>query len=163
MADACQRKNIALVAYLNGGISSAEGVLHREWITLNFDGREYREPRFTPCVRTMCYNTPYGDHLIAMVEEVAKNYPVSGFFIDCLSPIPCVCPICVKEMKEIGIDWNKKEEVIKFAEFSAQRLSRDIAKAAKITISGHQIELKMYEHHFYKDAWEELDRLIEAA
>jgi hypothetical protein len=26
-----------------------------------------------------------------------------------------------------------------------------------------KIELKMYEHHFYKDAWEELDRLIEAA
>jgi len=38
-----------------------------------------------------------------------------------------------------------------------------IAVPAKITISGHQIELKMYEHHFYKDAWEELDRLIEAA
>jgi hypothetical protein len=34
---------------------------------------------------------------------------------------------------------------------------------AKITRSGHQVELKMYEHHFYKDAWEELDRLIEAA
>lgn len=28
---------------------------------------------------------------------------------------------------------------------------------------GHhlQLELKMYEHHYYKDAWEELDRLIE--
>jgi len=38
-----------------------------------------------------------------------------------------------------------------------------IAVPAKITKSGHQIELKMYEHHFYKDAWEELDRLIEAA
>lgn len=38
-----------------------------------------------------------------------------------------------------------------------------ISVPAKITRSGHQIELKMYEHHFYKDAWEELDRLIEAA
>ena len=38
-----------------------------------------------------------------------------------------------------------------------------IAVPAKITRSGHRIELKMYEHHFYKDAWEELDRLIEAA
>lgn len=38
-----------------------------------------------------------------------------------------------------------------------------IAVPAKITRSGHQVELKMYEHHFYKDAWEELDRLIEAA
>ncbi len=38
-----------------------------------------------------------------------------------------------------------------------------IAVPAKITKSGHQTELKMYEHHFYKAAWEELDRLIEAA
>ncbi len=38
-----------------------------------------------------------------------------------------------------------------------------IAVPAKITISGHQIELRMYEHHFYKADWEELDKLIDAA
>lgn len=38
-----------------------------------------------------------------------------------------------------------------------------IAVPAKITISRHQIELKMYEHHFYKDAWGELDKLIKTA
>jgi len=131
LADACQRKNIALIAYLNGGISSAEGALHREWTTLYFDGREYREPRLTPFVRTMCYNTPYRDHLIAMIEEIAHNYKVSGFFIDCMGGYPCVCPICIKEMKEKGIDWTKLDQVVKFSEFSAIRLSRDIVKAAK--------------------------------
>jgi hypothetical protein len=34
-----------------------------------------------------------------------------------------------------------------------------IAVPAKITSNGHQIELKMYEHHLYKANWEELDRL----
>lgn len=130
LADACQRKGIALTAYLNGGISSAEGLQHRDWTTLYFDGREYREPRFTPYVRTMCYNSPYRDHLIAMVEEIARNYPVSGFFIDCLQNFPCVCPICVKEMKEKGIDWTQREEVVKFSEFSALRLAKDIYEAA---------------------------------
>jgi len=38
-----------------------------------------------------------------------------------------------------------------------------IVVPAKITRSGHQTEIKMYENHFSKDAWEELDRLIEAA
>lgn len=38
-----------------------------------------------------------------------------------------------------------------------------ISVPAKITRSGHQIELKLYEHHFYKADWEELDRLIEVA
>lgn len=130
LAEACQRKGIALTAYINGGISSAEGVLHRDWTTLAFDGREYRDPRFTPYVRTMCYNSPYRDHLIAMVEEIAKNYPVSGFFIDCLQNFYCVCPICIKEMKERGIDYTKREEVGKFSEFSALRLAEDIYKAA---------------------------------
>jgi hypothetical protein len=38
-----------------------------------------------------------------------------------------------------------------------------ISVPAKITRSGHQIELKLYEHHFYKADWRELDKLIEAA
>jgi hypothetical protein len=130
LADACKRKGITLTAYLNGGISSAEGVQHRDWTTLYFDGREYREPRFTPYVRTMCYNSPYRDHLVAMVEEIAQNYPVSGFFIDCLQNFPCVCPICLKEMKEKGIDWTNREEVVKFSGFSALRLAKDIYDAA---------------------------------
>jgi len=38
-----------------------------------------------------------------------------------------------------------------------------IVVPAKITRSGHQTEIKMYENHFYKADWEELDKLIEAA
>ena len=38
-----------------------------------------------------------------------------------------------------------------------------IAVPGKIVTSGHQIEIKMYEHHFYKADWKELDRLLEAA
>jgi hypothetical protein len=131
LAEACQRKGIALTAYLNGGISSEEGLLHRDWTTLYFDGREYRENRVNPYVRTMCYNSPYRDHLIAMVREIAQKYPVSGFFIDCLAPYKCICPICVAEMKKRGIDWKDEKEVEKFSEFSLLRLSKDIADAAK--------------------------------
>lgn len=131
LADACSRKGIALSAYLNGGISSEEGLRHREWTTLMFDGREYREPRLTPYVRTMCYNSPYREHLISMIEEIARKYPVSGFFIDCLLDFPCVCPICVREMKKFGINWEKEEEVRRFSGQSAIRMARDIAKTAK--------------------------------
>ena len=38
-----------------------------------------------------------------------------------------------------------------------------ISVPAETTSSGHQMELKLYEHHFYKADWKELDRLIEAA
>ena len=33
LAACCKKKNIALVAYFNGGISTMEGVQHREWRT----------------------------------------------------------------------------------------------------------------------------------
>lgn len=131
LADACKRKEIALTAYLNGGISSAEGYEHRDWTNIYPDGRVYRDPRLTPWVRTMCPNTPYRDHLISMVEEIANNYPVSGFFIDCINGLPCVCPVCVKMMKEQGIDWSDEDEIAKFAAASSLRLAEDIAKAAR--------------------------------
>ncbi len=38
-----------------------------------------------------------------------------------------------------------------------------IAVPAKITRSGHQTKINMYENHFYKADWKELDRLVEAA
>ena len=37
------------------------------------------------------------------------------------------------------------------------------AVPSKITRSGHQTKIKMYENHFYKADWKELDRLVEAA
>src|ERR1035437_1862699 len=48
LAESCKRKGIALGAYLNGGLSHAEGVLHRDWTTISFDGREYTDPRTSP-------------------------------------------------------------------------------------------------------------------
>jgi hypothetical protein len=129
LAEACQRKGISISAYLNAGISSAEGLQNRDWTTLYFDGREYRETRFTPYVRTMCYNSPYHNHLVEMVEEVVSKYPVTGIFIDCLGSYPCICPICIKEMKKLEVDWTDKDEVMKFSHSSALRLAKDIRDA----------------------------------
>lgn len=130
LSEACQRKGIALGAYFNAGISSEEGLRHREWTTLYFDGRSLREPRFTPHVRTMCYNSGYRDHLIEMVKEVLYQYSVAGLMIDCLINYPCVCPICVEEMKKRNIDWSDINAVTRFAEISAVRLAKDIAEEA---------------------------------
>lgn len=127
LADACKRKDISLVAYLQGGLSNAEGVKHRDWTTIRFDGRELGEGRTSPYVRTMCYNSGFRDNLISMIKEITEKYPVSGFFIDGMgASFDCICPICIKEMKEKGIDWTNKNEVLKFGEFSALRFSKDM-------------------------------------
>ncbi len=131
LAEACTRRGIAISAYFNGGISSEEGLLHRDWTTLLPDGRTHRDPPLTPYVRTMCYNSPYRDHLIAMIREVAQRYPVSGFFVDCLASFPCVCRYCMEEMRAKGIDWRDEAAVTDFSAFSAIRLSEEIATAVR--------------------------------
>lgn len=131
LAESCKRKGIKLGAYFNAGISSEEALQHREWSTLYFDGRSLREPRFTPFVRTMCFNSAYRNHLIAMVKEVTQKYTVSGLMIDCLINFPCVCPICITEMKNKNLDYSDIKSVSSFAEFSAVRLAKDITTEVK--------------------------------
>ena len=130
LADCCKKKDIALVAYLNGGISTMESMDHIEWRTIKMpgDGVFWENNPFSI---TMCYNSPFRDHIIAMVKEIAQNYPVQGFFIDCVGAYPCVCPRCVKKMKELGMNWNNLAEVTEFTRQSALSYCTDIAKAVK--------------------------------
>lgn len=41
LAEACQRKEIALTAYINAGLSHEEALLHRDWATLTPEGYAY--------------------------------------------------------------------------------------------------------------------------
>ncbi|MBQ9771138.1 MAG: alpha-L-fucosidase [Lentisphaeria bacterium] len=133
LTEACARKGIAVAAYLNGGISNMEAVAHPEWRTVYMPGLGHFG-KVTPYAYTMCYNSGYRDHLLAMIREIAGNYPVQGFFIDCLQSYPCVCNTCVTKMKELGTDWTKKEEVVEFSRKSAVNLCRDIAATVKSVI-----------------------------
>ena len=134
LAEACKRKGIALTAYLNAGLSHEEGLLHRDWLSITPEGYIYNPDRMNNFMRRMCYNSAYGDHLVEMVREVASNYPVAGFFLDCIGPSPCVGVECVREMKRNGIDWNDPRQLNEFARMSQVRLAkriRDAALAAK--------------------------------
>ncbi|MBO4632583.1 MAG: hypothetical protein J5858_11730 [Lentisphaeria bacterium] len=130
LAECCKKKDIALVAYLNGGISTMETVAHPEWATRYFPGLDpfYK---LTPFAITVCYNSPFRAHIIEMIREIAKGYPVQGFFLDCLGSYPCVCPHCVKMMKERGIDYNDEKAVTEFSRQSVLSYCDDIAKAVK--------------------------------
>lgn len=134
LAECCKKKGIALVAYLNGGLSTMEFVKHREWARHPFPGDDFYG-KVTPYAITVCYNSPFRAHIISMVREIAQNYPVNGFFIDCLAPYPCICPTCVTMMKERGIDFNDKDSVVEFARQSMLSYSADIAKAVREYIS----------------------------
>ena len=130
LAECCKKKDISLVAYLNGGISTMELVKHREWQTHYFPG-ESRYGTIDPFSITACYNSPFRDHLLSMIKEVASNYPVQGFFIDCMINYPCICPTCVGMMKEQNIDYNDLQEVKRFSKESVLRLCGEISAAVR--------------------------------
>lgn len=136
MAAACQSKNIAVTAYLNCGLSNEDAIRHLEWNTVSPKG-EILQPAIygigwvSPYIRTMCLNSPYRDYLISLILEVAHKYPVAGFLLDSLSGFPCICPTCIREMKERGVNWRDTVEVQKFARLSALRLAEDIAASVR--------------------------------
>lgn len=137
----CHKRNIGVTAYFNGGLSHELGRLHREWTVLDKDGK-ILFGKEGPGVRTMCYNTAYGDHLVAEVKEVLEMYPdVDGIFMDCFSfPAPCFGTECVDAMKAEGIDINNYDEVLRFnnrkRQKMAQRLRDVIPKDKYFYING---------------------------
>ncbi len=130
LAKCCKAKGIGLVAYLNGGLSTMELVAHREWQAQKMAGHNYWGMA-TPDALGVCYNSPYRAHIISMIQEIARKYPVEGFFIDCVMAFGCVCPTCTAMMRERGIDPLNKEEVFKFSTESGLSFCADIAAAIK--------------------------------
>ena len=131
LAEACRRKGIALTAYINVGLSHEEALLHRDWATLQPEGHTYGPDPLTHFFRTMCYNTPYGDHILEMVREVVSSYPVAGLFLDCMGLFPCVGVECVREMKQRGMDWQDPLQLREFAHLSRVRMARRISETAR--------------------------------
>ncbi len=131
LVDSCHEKGIVFTAYINAGLSHEEGLLHRDWLKVMPEGYVYKPDRMSSFFRQMCYNSPYGDHLVKMVDELVSNYPIDGLFLDCMHKTPCVGVECVREMKEQGMDWNDTEQQYKFALESQRRLARRISEAAR--------------------------------
>ncbi|MBE6373570.1 MAG: hypothetical protein E7055_16065 [Lentisphaerae bacterium] len=131
IGQACRRKGIKFSAYFNGHLSDEELIDHPDWLWISPRGNAYQtydglRGFNTPGVRAVCYNSPYREHLKNMVRELLEDYPVDGFFFDCLAAQACICPHCVREMKEKGIDCNDPEAVMEFGRFSVRRLCSEL-------------------------------------
>ena len=129
LVKACSKYGIKVNAYFNGGISQEESRLHPDWQAI-----PTVKPAITdvhPFNRTVCGNTPYREHLIAMACEVAQKYDVAGFFVDCLAGSSCRCECCLAKMQKEGIDPGDEKAVNAFALRRNRELARDFADAVK--------------------------------
>ena len=131
LAGACKRKNIRLSAYFNAGLSSEELLRHPEYMAISPEGLILRENRNSPFVRSVCYNSPFREHLRDMALEVLENYPVDGFFFDCLKVYPCICPVCMKKMQEQGIDFTDAQALRKFNSQSYAEFGKMLTEAIR--------------------------------
>jgi len=142
----------------------------KEYVEVSYLG----EKTMVPVYQYVCYASSYNLDAVALHElykqrstsetwiEQVKGHTMAGntltddFWANDILWQLSVFAYNISVMMRQTKDKYKRQEHRSFIDWF-------IAVPAKITRSGHQIELKMYEHHFYKDAWEELDRLIEAA
>lgn len=130
LAEACAARDIGLSAYINIGLSHEEALRHREWCVLTEEGYTYQPDRLSHFFRSMCYNTPYAEHVTEMVREVAA-YPITGFFFDCIYTPPCVGLECLQKMEEQGLDWTDPDQLHRFNWEKHLEMSRRLADAAR--------------------------------
>ena len=129
LVKACRKRNIQVNAYFNGGISQEESRLHPDWQEVPTDKRDIYA--VNPFSRTVCGNTPYREHLVAMACEVAQKYDVAGFFIDCLAGQSCRCECCLARMRTEHIDPSDENAVREFALRRNRELAKAVADAVK--------------------------------
>jgi len=65
------------------------------------------------------------------VREVVSGYPIAGLFFDCMYTYPCVGVECIREMKELGLDWEDEEQLHDYNYVKMNRMARQLADAAK--------------------------------
>ena len=111
MIEACHGQDIRVAVYINAGLDHEHALNHREWCKLHKEGQVYKIPEMGHYFRSMCLNTGYGEHLLAMVDELLTNYPVDGLFLDCFDLSPCYGVECLTGMEALGMDKLDDEQV----------------------------------------------------
>ncbi|HAT11153.1 MAG TPA: beta-galactosidase [Planctomycetes bacterium] len=102
---ACKAIGVATPCYLGAGLDDRLAMLHPEWERRLNDGRNpWHHTADQPGFHEMCLNTPYLDVLCAQIGEAVRNYDIDGLFLDIVSPRPCWCNTCVREVLAAGGD-----------------------------------------------------------
>jgi len=141
----------------------------KEYVEVSYLG----EKKIVPVYQYACYISSYDMDAIEL-HELYKQRSTSETWIEQVKGHVMAGSTLTDDFWANDILWQLSVLAYNISVMMRQRKSKFkkqehrsfidwfISVPAKITRSGHQIELKMYEHHFYKADWEELDRLNEA-
>ena len=128
--DACKEIDVNVPIYVSGGFNYLESMRHPEWNEVSWDGHGPNLLRAG--FIKLCFNTPYLDHLCALIEETVTAFPdCDGIFIDIISQGQCCCPACVAGMKAQNLDPRVEADRIKFSQQVLRRYYERTTAAAR--------------------------------
>ena len=142
----------------------------KEYVQVEYLG----EKQIVPVYQYVCYESNLGMDAI-LLHEVYKQRSTSETWIEQVKGQAMAGATLIDDFWANDILWQLSVFAYNLSVMMRQKKNKYkrqehrtfidwfVAVPAKITRSGHQTELKLYEHHFYKADWEELDKLIEAA
>lgn len=134
--DAVKSAGIAAVIYVTGGWEERSARQHPEWRQVSPDGTFH-------CAgngrsndvnwKFMCFNTPYLDHMLGQIRELAELFPdADGYWLDIIHGSPCTCSHCIASMNAAGLDWENEADRETFAYQVRDRYMREANAAARI-------------------------------
>jgi len=142
----------------------------KEYVQVEYLGERY----IVPVYQYVCYISSYDMDAIQL-HELYKQRSTSETWIEQVKGQAMAGATLTNDFWANDILWQLSVFAYNLSVMMRQKKSKFkrqehqtfidwfISVPAKITSTGHQMELKLYEHHFNKADWQELDKLIEVA
>lgn len=131
----CRENKIRPVAYTCVSWNEDWAKRHPEWLMVNAEGIWGNKKPFDNSYyswKCICYNNKdYQEILKAEMKEVYDRYHPDGFWIDIVQGKGCVCRTCSQDMKILGLDPERPEDVCRFDKISETRFCRTFYKYLK--------------------------------
>lgn len=131
----CRENKIRPVAYTCVSWNEDWAKRHPEWLMVNAEGIWGNKKPFDNSYyswKCICYNNKdYQEILKAEMKEVYDRYHPDGFWIDIVQGKGCVCGTCSQDMKILGLDPERPEDVRRFDKISETRFCRTFYKYLK--------------------------------
>lgn len=111
--EACREIGINPTIYITVGIDVYSSDKHPQWRETGVCGENSMvNMNMLPNGFTkLCFNSPYFDYFLEQAYEVSQLYPdCNGIFYDIINQGQCLCPACLKYMKENYLDPNKSSD-----------------------------------------------------
>ena len=110
---------------------------HRDWLCVDENGQSVGDggpqlPKEAGFYERLCLNTPYRAFLKRHVEEILEEFnPVDGMFLDIVSPVACMCPVCKDKMLKQGYNPLLFEDRLAFSQKSINEWQQEMTELIK--------------------------------